>query len=99
MKKVIAAEELAGDVVDDFADAWSPSDPVQDEQINLLDIVCQRCDINVMEYVNSGERVYNTIYELDKNKAQTMIQHINKIQQGKADRPHGVGRYESNWRK
>lgn len=99
LKKVIAAEELAGDVVDDFADAWSPSDPVQDEQINLLDIVCQRCDINVMEYVNSGERVYNTIYELDKNKAQTMIQHINKIQQGKADRPHGVGRYESNWRK
>jgi hypothetical protein len=51
-----------------------------------------------MEYINSGERIYNTIYELDKNKAQTMIQHINKIQQGKAEKPHGVGRYESNWR-
>tara|TARA_R100000995_G_scaffold84716_2_gene64453 strand:+ start:180 stop:1082 length:903 start_codon:yes stop_codon:yes gene_type:complete len=98
LKKVIAAEEFAGDAVDDFADAWRPSDPVQDEQINLLDIVCQRCDINVMEYINSGERIYNTIYELDKNKAQTMIQHINKIQQGKAEKPHGVGRYESNWR-
>lgn len=98
LKKVVAAEELAGEVTDDFADAWKPSDPVQDEQINLLDIVCQRCDISVMEYINSGERTYNSIYELDKNKAQAMIQHINKIQQEKVSRPHGVGKYDTNWR-
>ena len=98
LKKVVAAEELAGEDTDDFADAWKPSDPVQDEQINLLDIVCQRCDINVMEYINSGERIYNSIYELDKNKAQSMIQHINKIQQDKVSRPHGVGKYDANWR-
>lgn len=98
LKKVVAAEELAGEVTEDFADAWKPSDPVQDEQINLLDIVCQRCDINVMEYINSGERIYNSIYELDKNKAQAMIQHINKIQQDKVSRPHGVGKYDANWR-
>jgi hypothetical protein len=98
LKKVVAAEELAGEGTEDFADAWKPSDPVQDEQINLLDIVCQRCDINVVEYINSGERMYNSIYELDKNKAQAMIQHINKIQQDKVPRPHGVGKYDTDWR-
>ena len=51
-----------------------------------------------MEYINSGERIYNSIYELDKNKAQAMIQHINKIQQEKVSRPHGVGKYDTNWR-
>ena len=51
-----------------------------------------------MEYINSGERIYNSIYELDKNKAQAMIQHINKIQQEKISRPHGVGKYDANWR-
>jgi hypothetical protein len=70
LKKVIAVEELAGESSEDFIDAWKPSDPVQEEQINLLDIVCQRCDVNVMEYINSGERVYNTVFELDRNKAQ-----------------------------
>tara|TARA_R110000824_G_scaffold9415_5_gene42167 strand:+ start:2058 stop:2963 length:906 start_codon:yes stop_codon:yes gene_type:complete len=98
LKKVVAAEELAGEGTEDFADAWRPSDPVQDEQINLLDIVCQRCDVSVMEYINSGERIYSSIYELDKNKAQSMIQHINKIQQDKVPRPHGVGKYDTNWR-
>ena len=98
LKKVIAVEELAGESSEDFIDAWKPSDPVQEEQINLLDIVCQRCDVNVMEYINSGERVYNTVFELDRNKAQSMIQHINKIQQNKAERPVGVGKYISGWR-
>lgn len=98
LKKVVAAEELAGDVSEDYADIWKPNDPVQEEQVNLLDLVCQRCDINVMEYINSGENIYNTIYELDKNKAQSMIQHINKIQQQKVSRPIGVGAYDANWR-
>ena len=99
LKKVIAAEELAGDAEEeDYVDAWKPSDPVQEEQINLLDIVCQRCNVNVMEYINSGEKIYNTINELDRNKAQSMIQHLNKIQQGKVERPHAVGEYDSQWR-
>lgn len=98
LKKVIAAEELAGETEEDYLDAWKPNDPVQEEQINLLDIVCQRCDVNVMEYINSGERIYNTIYELDRNKAQSMIQHINKIQQGKAEKPQSVGGYVSEWK-
>lgn len=99
LKKVIAVEELSGDAVDDYADAWKPNDPVEEEQINLIDIVCQRCNLNVMEYVNSGESAYNSIYEIDRNKAQSMIQHINKIQQEKAERPVGVGDYDSSWRK
>ena len=27
-----------------------------------------------------------------------MIQHLNKIQQGKAEKPVGVGTYDANWR-
>ena len=98
LKKVIAVEELAGETSEDFIDAWKPSDPVQEEQINLLDIVCQRCDVNVLEYISSGERVYSSVFELDRSKAQSMIQHVNKIQQGKVDRPSGVGAYIAGWR-
>ena len=98
LKKVVAVEELSGEMEEDFIDAWRPSDPVQEEQVSLLDIVCQRCDVDVMEYVNSGENDYKTIYELDRDKAQSMIQHINKIQQGKVERPVGIGVYVSDWR-
>ena len=98
LKKVVAVEELAGEGEEDFIDAWKPSDPVQEEQISLLDIVCQRCDVNVMEYINSGEKIYNSVVDLNRDKAQSMIQHINKIQQGRVERPVGVGPYVADWR-
>ena len=99
LRKVVAAEELAGEPEsEDYVDAWRPSDPVTEEQINLLDVVCQRCDINLMEYINSGESAYATVYALSKNKATSIIQHINKVQQGKVEAPSGVGPYDANWR-
>ena len=100
LRKVIAAEELAGESSsEDYVDAWRPSDPITEEQINLLDVVCQRCDIDLMQYINSGESAYATVYELSKDKATSIIQHINKIQQGKVEAPPNVGSYDANWRK
>lgn len=99
LRKVIAAEELADDkVINDYGDIWKPDDQIDEEQISLLDIVCQRCDINIMEYINSGEKQYSDITEISKNKGSEMIQHLNNIQQGKSEKPVGVGSYDTDWR-
>ena len=99
LRKVIAAEELADDkIINDYGDIWKPDDQIDEEQISLLDIVCQRCNINLIEYVNSGEVTYKSIQEVNKNKASEMVQHLNNIQQGKSEKPVGVGEYDSNWR-
>ena len=52
----------------------------------------------MIEYVNSGEVTYKSIQEVNKNKASEMVQHLNNIQQGKSEKPVGVGEYDSNWR-
>ena len=99
LRTVIAAEELADDgVISDYGDIWKPDDQIDEEQISLLDVVSERCDVNVLDYVNSGEKQYKNIKEVSKTKASEMIQHLNKIQQGKSEQPVGVGTYDANWR-
>ena len=99
LRTVIAAEELADDgVISDYGDIWKPDDQIDEEQISLLDVVSERCDVNVLDYVNSGEKQYKNIKEVSKTKASEMIQHLNKIQQGKSEKPVGVGKYDANRR-
>lgn len=77
---------------------WTHEEPIGDEQITCLDVVCRRCNINVMDYINAGTQKYENIRQVSKEKARKMIQHINSILQGKAETPQGVGTYESNWK-
>lgn len=102
LNKVYVAEEVSKVAEENDSQIdWEPDEPITDSQIQVIDMMCgaERLNISVMEFVNSGRRVYSSIMEVGKSTAQKMIQVLNKIQQKKDTIPKGVGPYVTNWRK
>jgi hypothetical protein len=97
--KAITAEELQGSDVDDseFENTWTPETPITEEQINMIDMLCEQLEMSVLDFINSGDKEYTNIYEVPHSTAQKMAQCLNQIRQGKKPRPE-VGTYESDWK-
>jgi hypothetical protein len=60
--------------------------------------MCQRLDIDVNDFINSGTKNYADIALISRTTAQKMIQALNRIQQGIDDKPTGVNPYNPDWR-
>lgn len=91
LKNVRAAEEISDIAEMDFFPEYTN---ITESQIDLLNVICQRCDINVMGYVNSGDGEYKKIEDVPHNAAAKMIEYLNRIQQGEVDKPD-IGGYNN----
>jgi hypothetical protein len=82
LKKVVAAEELAGNVAqeDTTKETWNPVELIDQNQIAMLNLVCKRYDINLHKYINMGTNKYDSIREIPLDVARKMTAHINKYQ-------------------
>jgi len=99
LRKVVAAEELAGNVTEQQPILnWQPEDSISNEQIEVLDRIASRCDVDVLSFINCGSKQYNKIKEVSKGTATEMIKYLNSIAQGIKAKPDNVGKYNSNWR-
>jgi hypothetical protein len=96
---VITAEEASerAETTDSDCD-WEVDLPISDSQISVLDMLCKRMDINVMDFINSGRRSYDEIEMVTRSTGQRMIQELNKLQRKTKERPQNVGSYVANWR-
>ncbi len=99
LRNVITAEESSekAETTDEDCD-WTPDTPISDSQINMIDMVCSRLDINVMDFVNSGRRQYDRIEEVNKSTAQRMCQELTKFQRKTKEKPSTIGAYRATWR-
>lgn len=59
---------------------WQPSEPVGSSQITILNTLCDRLNIDLDKFINSGEKKYNNIKEITKETALKMIQRLNEYQ-------------------
>lgn len=99
LKRIVSSEEkVAEKVHGTFTDTWTPENPIKDEQINVIDLVCKRANVNVFDFINSGRDHYEFIEQVTEHTAGVMLQHLNRIQRGDLTRPNGIGPYDSNWR-
>lgn len=100
LRKIIAAEEVS-EVDESKLDeliSFQPDDPISEEQINALDIMCSRLDMNVMDYINAGKRQYDNVYQLSKQKTATILGYLNKVQRSVVEKPKCVRGYDPNWK-
>jgi hypothetical protein len=97
LRKVLAAEELASNERA-IEEDWAPSSPITDQQITVIDMLCQRTNINVMDFINCGDSQYVCVEQITDTCAQKMLQHLNRIQRKDASKPEGVGNYDENWK-
>ncbi len=97
LRKVLTAEEANSEAADSDEN-WTPSEPISEQQINVIDLLCHRNNLNLMDFLNCGDKSYVCIEQVSKYTAQRMLQHLNRIQRKDAQRPDGVGEYDENWR-
>ena len=99
LTNVITAEEKSEKADSGVSDIdWTPDEPINDDQINVIDTIASRLSIDVMGFINSGRKIYADIYDVSKTTAQKMIQELNAVQRKIKPRPNGIGDYKANWR-
>ena len=96
LRKVIAAEEMAKDI-EDHPDENSVS-KISNNQINFIDVMSQRLNINVMRLLeNIGLKTEN-VYNLNHEDAVSVIRSLSKFQQNTSDIPETILGYTVDWK-
>jgi hypothetical protein len=98
LRGVLTAEEGSKKAEEEGEINWCPDEDIDNSQINLINLMCQRLDIDVNDFINSGTKNYADIALISRTTAQKMIQALNRIQQGIDDKPTGVNPYNPDWR-
>jgi hypothetical protein len=97
--RVVAAEELCKKDVSQYLSQQSSQleERIKPEQVKYVDINCKKLDIDVIKFINSGEKVYNSVYEVKRDTAAKMIEMINKIKRGDQKLNEDIKGYKQDW--
>lgn len=78
---------------------WDETNNISAAQVNFIDNKCRQLDINVVEFINLGETIYEDISDVDKQKAGAMLGLLNKYQTKQKTPSEEIIGYNKNWRK
>lgn len=96
LRKVVAAEEIA-EVVDDDIDGNNVS-KISSNQINFIDVLAQRLNINVLKLISSLDIAYDTIYNIKHEDAINIIRQLNAYQQDTSSVAENIMNYQPEWK-
>jgi hypothetical protein len=97
--RAVAAEELCKKDVSEYLSqqAGQLDERIKPEQIKYIDMNCKKLDIDVIKFINSGEKEYNSVYEVKRETAAKMIDIINKFKRGDNTLSQNLKGYQENW--
>ncbi len=95
LKKVVGAEETTTVDVEDSG----VSGLIGMSQINFINVLCQRIDVDVVKYINSGTTKYSSIEEVPYLVAQKMVEHLSSLQNNLNKIKPEIKGYSKDWRK
>ena len=96
LRKVVAAEEVAKDI-EDHPDENTVS-KITNNQINFIDVMAQRLNINVHKLLESNGLVIDNIYDILHENAVEIIRSLSKYQQNITTIPEGIAGYSNDWK-
>lgn len=96
LRKVVAAEELAKEI-EDHPDENS-TNKISSNQVNFIDVLAKRLNINVRELLLDLAVDPTNIYEVSHDNAITVIRELSKHQQNLENIPSKILGYDSSWR-
>ena len=77
---------------------WTEEDPITTPQLNFIDGKCKQLNVDVLKFINQGEKSYKSITDVTKMTASKMLKLLNEYQNGSKEMPEEVKGYKSNWR-
>lgn len=95
LRKVVAAEELAEHVEDDIG--ADNVNKITNNQINFIDVLAKRLDINVLELIKSLNIDNSNIKNILHQDALGVIRELSSYQQKVGDIPNSIKGYINNW--
>lgn len=95
LRKVVAAEELAENI-EDHPDA-NTIDKITNNQINFMDVIAKRLDINVIKMIQHLDIKADNVYNISYEDAVRISSKLAKYQQENGI-PDSVIGYDSNWK-
>jgi hypothetical protein len=96
LRKVVAAEELANSIEDDIN--HESVGKITSNQINFIDIIAKRLNINVMKLLANLGVVGDNIHTMLHEDALKAIRELSKHQQSLENIPQNILGYDSSWR-
>jgi hypothetical protein len=96
LRKVVAAEELAKDI-DDHPDANTVS-KISDNQINFIDVLAQRLNINVLNLLDSLQISTTNIYDTSHDDGVKVIKELSTFQTNLDSISENIKGYDSEWK-
>jgi hypothetical protein len=96
LRKVVAAEELASNV-EDHPDENSVS-KISINQINFIDVISQRLNINVISLIKSLDITEANIYNIVHEDAVKVIQQLTSYQQNMSNISQDLIGYDNKWK-
>lgn len=96
LRKVVAAEEIAKDI-EDHPDENTVS-KITNNQINFIDVMAQRLNINVTKLLESNGLANNNIYDILHENAVEVIRSLSKYQQNISTIPESISGYSNDWK-
>lgn len=76
---------------------WKEEDQISGPQINFIDAKCKQLDVDVMAFINQGEKTYNAITDVTKKTASKMLAVLNDYQNNSKSIPESIVGYKP-WR-
>lgn len=95
LRKVVAAEEIAKDIEDN--PDHDTITKITNNQINFIDVLAKRLDINAIKLINSLALNSSNIYNIAYEDAVGIVQALTNYQQ-KNDIPQELVGYSSDWK-
>lgn len=96
LRKVVAAEEIAAEV-DDHPDQNTVS-KISNNQINFIDVMSKRLNINVSKLLEKGNLDKNNVYGLNHEDAIGIIRQLSKYQQDMTGISEDLLGYTNEWK-
>jgi hypothetical protein len=96
LRKVVAAEELASNIDDDIS--HDSVGKISSNQINFIDTIAKRLNINVIQLLASLGLSVDNVYNISHDEAVSAVRELSKHQQNLDNIPKNLLGYESSWR-
>lgn len=96
LRKVVAAEEIVENVEDHIN--GDNINKINNNQINFIDVLGKRLNINITKLVDSLAFNSNDIYNMSYDNAVIVIKKLSELQQKSSELPENIAGYNETWK-